>query len=175
MSKSRRHKPWCELDYRHKGECGLQPLVRSGETVYSKEAVQRMGKPLLEKMNSNEIRVTSSTGGEKGSKPERHDLVPTEALAEVARVYGLGAKKYAAHNWRKGYDWSLSYAAAQRHMQAFWSGEDFDPELGTRHLGNAIFHLMGLLVFSIYERYAKFDDRYKPEEGSDDHTERLFS
>lgn len=108
-----------------------------------------------------EVRTVSSTGGEKGVKPERHDLIPVEALAEVARVYGHGAAKYSAHNWRKGYEWSKSYAAAQRHLQAFWSGEDFDPELGTKHLGNAIFHLMGLIVFM--DEHPEFDDRYKPE------------
>lgn len=115
-------------------------------------------------MTGGEIRTVSSTGGEKGVKPERHDLVPTEALAEVARVYGHGAAKYAAHNWRRGYEWSKSYAAAQRHLQAFWSGEDRDPELGTLHLGNAIFHLMALIVF--IEDHPEFDDRYKgkPEE-----------
>lgn len=114
---------------------------------------------------TGEVRETSETGGQKGAKPETHSLVPVEALAEVARVYGLGAKKYAAHNWRKGYRWSLSYDAAQRHIQAFWGGEDFDPEFGkTRHLAHAIFHLMGLLVFSIYPKYSKFDDRYKEDQ-----------
>jgi hypothetical protein len=112
-------------------------------------------------VTAGEVRTVSSTGGEKGVKPERHDLVPVEALAEVARVYGAGAEKYSAHNWRRGYEWSKSYAAAQRHLQAFWSGEDRDPEMGTLHLGNAIFHLMALIVFVDEQR--QFDDRYRPE------------
>jgi len=110
---------------------------------------------------TGEVRTVSSTGGEKGVKPEAHHLVPVEAIAEVARVYGAGAAKYSAHNWRRGYEWSKSYAAAQRHLQAFWGGEDRDPELGTLHLGNAIFHLMGLIVFM--QEHPEFDDRYKPE------------
>ena len=48
-----------------------------------------------------EVRTTSSTGAEKGVKPERHDLIPVPALTLLARLYGKGAEKYAAHNWRK--------------------------------------------------------------------------
>lgn len=107
-----------------------------------------------------EVRTVSSTGGEKGVKPEQHHLIPVEALAEVARVYGVGAAKYAEHNWRLGYEYSKSYSAAQRHLQAFWGGEDRDPEMGTLHLGNAIFHLMALIVF--LQEHPEFDDRYKP-------------
>jgi len=81
-----------------------------------------------------EVRTTSSTGGEKGMKDERHSLIPTEALAAVARHYGIGARKYADHNWRRGYEWSKSYDALQRHAQAFWGGEDIDEETGSPHM-----------------------------------------
>lgn len=97
---------------------------------------------------SNEIRVTDPvTGGQKGQKPEQYSLIPVEALAEVARVYGEGAKKYAPHNWRKGYSWSLSYDALQRHINAFWRGESLDPDDGLHHLAHACFHLFLLMTF----------------------------
>ena len=73
-----------------------------------------------------EIRSISSTGGQKGTKSERFDLIPTGPLAELARHYGAGAVKYAAHQWRAGYEWSKSYAAIQRHLNSFWGGEDYD-------------------------------------------------
>jgi len=42
-----------------------------------------------------ELRMTDPvTGAQKGSKPERYDLIPADAMDEVARVYGEGAKKY---------------------------------------------------------------------------------
>lgn len=65
-------------------------------------------------------------------KEERFDLIPTGPLAELARHYGAGAKKYADHQWRQGYEWSKSYSAIHRHLNAFWSGEDYDvcPEDG---------------------------------------------
>jgi hypothetical protein len=111
---------------------------------------------------SEEVRTVSSTGGAKGVKPEAHALIPWEAMDEIARVYNAGAEKYAAHNWRRGYEWSKSFSAACRHLFAFWRGQDRDPELGTLHLANAAFHLLGLITFSLNrEKYGDFDDRYK--------------
>lgn len=105
-----------------------------------------------------EERTMSATGGAKGVKPERFDLIPVEALQEVARVYGFGAKKYDAHNWRRGYEWSKSYAAMMRHANEFWAGEDMDEETGCLHLASVIFHAMALMVF--LDEQPEYDDRY---------------
>lgn len=106
-----------------------------------------------------EIRSVSSTGAEKGTKPDRFDLLPQEALAVVARHYGVGAAKYSDHNWRKGYEWSKSYAALQRHANAFWSGEDVDEETGSPHMAAVAFHALALITFM--DEQPSFDDRYK--------------
>src|SRR4051794_10432638 len=107
-----------------------------------------------------EVRVKNArTGGEKGSKPQRLELVPEEALLRVSEVYGFGAEKYEPNNWRRGYDWSLSYGALRRHLAAFWTGEDADPESGLPHLAHAAFHVLALLVFSEDPAYAELDDR----------------
>lgn len=106
----------------------------------------------------SETRTVSSTGGEKGVKPERYDLIPVEALAKVARLYGRGAEKYEEHNWRKGYEWSKSYAALQRHANQFWAGEDIDEEMQLPHLTSVIFHALALLTFM--EEHPEFDDRF---------------
>lgn len=108
-----------------------------------------------------ETRVTSSTGGEKGSKPQRYSLLPKVALDTITEVFNFGTKKYAPHNYRKGYDWSLSYDALQRHLAAWWDGEENDRESGLSHLGHAGFHIIALIVFSKGTQYKKFDDRYK--------------
>lgn len=117
---------------------------------------------------SGEVRSVSTTGGEKGTKAERFDLIPTQALAKVARHYGAGAEKYAAHNWRRGYEWSKSYAAAQRHLNAFWGGEDTDAETGSPHMAAVAFHALTLLTFMDEQRV--FDDRYRPEPEPPTHT-----
>lgn len=108
----------------------------------------------------SEVRSVSATGGEKGVKPQRYDLLPREALDRIAEVYGFGAEKYAAHNWRRGYEWGKSYAALQRHLTAWWDGEDTDPESGLSHLAHAGFHVNTLLTFLV--DHPDFDDRYRP-------------
>jgi hypothetical protein len=104
----------------------------------------------------------SSTGGKKEVKNEQMDLLPLDTLALVSRVYAFGTRKYAAHNWRKGYEWSKSEAALLRHFTAFVSGEDYDSETQEPHLSSVIFHALALLTWSQDPTLrAKFDDRYK--------------
>ena len=110
-----------------------------------------------------EVRMVSSTGGAKGVKPERFSLIPTRALAWVARMYGRGAEKYHETpdnpNWRKGYEWSKSYDALMRHATQFWGGEDIDEETQLPHMAAVAFHALTILTFM--EEHPEFDDRYK--------------
>jgi len=97
------------------------------------------------------------TGGKKGTKLARFDLIPPQATWHEAEVYGYGATKYEDHNWLKGYKWSLSYAALQRHLHAFWAGEYLDPESGLPHLAHVKWHCNTLMTFK--ERDLGTDDR----------------
>lgn len=108
---------------------------------------------------SGEVRSVSATGGQKGTKLARFDLLPTGALTELAKHYGRGAQKYDDNNWRRGYEWSKNYAAAQRHMNAFWGGEDIDPETGTPHVISAAWHMFALYEFM--HDFPEYDDRFK--------------
>ena len=111
---------------------------------------------------TEEIRTTSSTGGQKGVKAQRYDLLPKPGLDAIAEVYAFGAQKYADHNWRKGYEWGKSYAALMRHMTAFWEGETNDPESGLPHLAHAGFHVLTMLTWlSEQGEGGEFDDRYR--------------
>lgn len=64
---------------------------------------------------STEVRVVDpKTGGEKGQKPERYDLIPWLAMDEVARVYAFGAKKYTkvlSRTYQDACEWLLSRTA----------------------------------------------------------------
>jgi Domain of unknown function (DUF5664) len=109
-------------------------------------------------MTEPETPVTSKTGGTKGQKLARFDLVPTNPLRRLAEHFGRGATKYSDRNWEKGYPWSLSYAALQRHLNAFWGGEDWDPEFpDSHHLDAAMFHVMVLREF--FDKQKEYDDR----------------
>lgn len=111
---------------------------------------------------TDEKRVTSDTGGQKGQKTARFDLIDSGFLWELSRVCGLGAQKYTDDNWRNGYDWGLSYGALQRHLHQFLMGEDLDDELKTHHMANVAWHAMVLYVFSTSPRYRRFDTRRWP-------------
>ncbi len=98
-----------------------------------------------------------NTAGKKGVKLARFDLIPVKALWMLAEVYGRGAQKYADRNWERGYNWSKSYQAAQRHLNQWWAGEQTDPEDGQHHLAAAIWHLCSLIEFE--DTQPSLDDR----------------
>lgn len=112
--------------------------------------------------HGEEIRTTSITGGMKGVKEERYDLIPVDSLRWLAILYGRGAVKYDAHNYRKGYEWSKSYAALQRHLNKFWAGEDYDEETGVPHVICAAWHCFALSEFMEDRTLPpEYDDRFR--------------
>jgi len=113
---------------------------------------------------SGEVRLTSATGGQKGSKEARFDLIPAGPLTTLARLYGRGAQKYDDDNWRKGYDWRLSFAAMQRHAWQFWGGQDNDEETALPHLASVAWHAFTLLEFM--QVHPQYDSRYAGQEAS---------
>lgn len=110
----------------------------------------------------------------------RYDLVPPEALEEIVKILTFGAQKYTDRNWEKGINYGRVYGALMRHLQAFWRGEDVDPESGLSHLSHAGCCLFFLLT---YDRrgMVEFDDRpimaspaplYKVKPNNDHHEEQ---
>lgn len=77
------------------------------------------------------------------------ELIPPEALIEIAKVLGFGAKKYDAHNWRNGFKWSRLLGAALRHIVAYIGGENKDPESGLSHLAHAGCCIMFLITHEV--------------------------
>jgi hypothetical protein len=86
-------------------------------------------------------------------------LIPLVTLEDEARVWMYGKAKYAAWNWAKGMPWSVPLACALRHLAAFQSGEDIDPESGQPHLAHAMCNLRMLTLYS--RTYTEGDDRPK--------------
>ncbi|UYL86777.1 hypothetical protein SEA_ALBANESE_50 [Arthrobacter phage Albanese] len=109
-------------------------------------------------MSKSEVRSVSETGAEKGVKEARFSLIPVGPLEQVAIHFGRGAQKYEVHNWRKGYELSKSYDALQRHANAWWAGENLDPELGTSHLAAVAFHALAMM--ELMETHPEMDDRF---------------
>jgi len=97
--------------------------------------------------------------GVKGKKDARYDLIPPEATWYEALAFGAGADKYSERNWEDGYEWGLSIAALERHLQLFKAGEDLDPETGLPHIALVRVHTAFLLSFM--SRGSGIDDRTK--------------
>jgi hypothetical protein len=111
-------------------------------------------KEIAETALKEERVVDPTTGGMKGQKIERYDLIPAEPLRHLALVYGAGAKKYDDDNWRKGYSWRLSLGALGRHVWSCWvRGEEYDAECSelagqpVHHLACAAWHCFTLMEF----------------------------
>ena len=86
------------------------------------------------------------------SKTHRLEISPT--------VVGVEVTVPGARNWEKGMDWSRLYAAALRHLTAWWRGNDIDHESGLPHLAHALCCINFLLAYEL--RGMGRDDRPWP-------------
>ena len=94
----------------------------------------------------------------EGRKKCPLDLVPSRALMEVAWALANGAEKYGAHNFAEtGVKASTYKAANGRHMEAWYQGEDLDPESLRHHLAHAAASAM--IALDCYLRGNLEDDR----------------
>ena len=138
------------------GRPAFELLFGTGDAFELRRA--KVFKDLDKGVTDGEVRVKDpTTGGEKGQKLCRPDLLPMEPLMQVATHYGVGAKKYSLNNWRKGYAWSLSFAALMRHALQFWNGDDDDQETGSSHMAAVVFHAFALMEFR--NTHPELDDR----------------
>lgn len=87
----------------------------------------------------------------------RHDLIPAFSANELAKIYKMGAEKYADNNWRKGMKWSRILGSLKRHLNAIERGEDFDEESKLYHAGHVVWNAITLLEY--YKIYPEGDDR----------------
>lgn len=107
-------------------------------------------------------------GGGMGKLSNPKDIlsdtrIPLWLLSPIAKIeWALaqfaGMLKYGAWNWRKaGVRASVYISAIERHIEAFKSGEEYDPVDGTHHLGN----IMACAAILLDARAAKkfVDDR----------------
>lgn len=99
----------------------------------------------------------------------RFDLIPPGPLAEVARVYTIGARKYEDRNWEKGIIWGRIFRAMISHAYKWLMGERRDPD-GQHPLASVAWCALTLME---YERtHPEFDDR--PKQAGADEIEAAF-
>lgn len=102
---------------------------------------------------------TKQEGVKHDQQKIRWDLIPYDAVNEIAKVLTFGAAKYEARNWEKGMDWSRAFGALQRHLTRWFHGQDKDKETKLTHLANAGCCLFFLLAWEL--RQVGNDDRPK--------------
>lgn len=66
-------------------------------------------------------------------------LVPPSAKHYLALALADGARKYGPYNWRDhAISVSVYKAAMERHLDAFWDGENLAPDSGIHHIAHAM-------------------------------------
>lgn len=74
-----------------------------------------------------------------GSSKVPLHLVPPSATHYLALALADGARKYGPYNWRDAaISVSVYKSAAQRHLDAFWDGEDCAQDSGLHHIAHAM-------------------------------------
>jgi hypothetical protein len=92
--------------------------------------------------------------------------IPLHLFPSTAKVYGTlglldGMLKYGRTNWRAaGIRTSIYYDAINRHLDAWFEGEDIDPDSGLPHLAHAIAGIAILIDGTEKENIT--DDRMYP-------------
>lgn len=86
-------------------------------------------------------------------------LVPQTALLPMVEVLEFGARKYSAHNWKRGLSTTEICESLKRHLDAFMEGEDSDPESGLSHIGHI--QCNALFLSWMIKNKPEFDDRFK--------------
>lgn len=67
----------------------------------------------------------------------RYELLPGQALEDIAHVFTFGAVKYGDFNWMDGLTSLRLFGALCRHAYAWSRGETLDKESGLHHLAHA--------------------------------------
>lgn len=74
-----------------------------------------------------------------GMKKAPLHLFPSTARLAGAMAFHEGMLKYGQYNWRAaGVSASVYYDALERHMEAWWNGQDIDPKSDLHHLWKAL-------------------------------------
>ncbi len=91
--------------------------------------------------------------------------------AYISLAHFLGNLKYGAWNWRASRVTASTYKAAlERHMDAWWEGEEFDPKDKTPHLANALACICILIEAS---ELGKLNDDRPPSSNYRDVSDRM--
>jgi hypothetical protein len=128
----------------------------SSEVAMNCDVTREFAAALMDRISSPDWREPVE-GVKFDADKARYDLIPPEIEEAIAKVLTFGAVKYGERNWELGMKWGRPYAALRRHMAAWWSGEDTDPETGMPHTWHACACLAFIVAYE--QRGVGTDDR----------------
>ena len=132
--------------------CQYLPMVKDGEktcdSFFPTSAIKDSG---------NRTEFAAGQKHDTGKPPIT--LLDRDFLEGTAQVMRFGAEKYGRHNWCKGISHTRLADAAMRHLIAWASGEDIDPESGLPHIDHASASLN--MLRGNQRLHPGLDDRYR--------------
>jgi hypothetical protein len=87
----------------------------------------------------------------------RYDLIPTEGLRRLAKLYTRGAVKYGDNNWQKGQPLSRAYASLFRHLIQWREGDRTED-----HMAAVAWNAMAIMFYE--ENKPELDDLFNTEQ-----------
>lgn len=103
--------------------------------------------------------LKSGTGLRYNDGKLRYDLFHPYSMEQLAKIFTMGANKYAERNWEKGMKWTTVIASLKRHLAAIERGEDYDKESGLLHSSHVEWNAHALTAY--YKIFPQGDDRPK--------------
>lgn len=100
-------------------------------------------------IKSDKLVEIDGKGVKNDKEKDPWHLLPYDAVGGIVKILAFGANKYAARNWERGMDWSRPFSALQRHMTAWWEGEDKDEATGCSHLWHAGCCILFLIAYEM--------------------------
>lgn len=91
-------------------------------------------------------------------KPRVEFIRPEFILAMAEHLTKCMPAKYPDYNWTNGIDFTKLYNSIQRHLLAWYSGQDKDPETNTHHLISMCCNAMFIYMYQQWHMDS-FDDR----------------
>lgn len=129
--------------------------ARAAEIIKKLETMVVAGKPKDAKTSVTAVRYN------EGKRD--WSLMPMGSVEEILKVLEFGKTKYSAWNWSKGdgFKYMDVYNSIMRHLVAWKSGEDTDPESGLSHIAHIGCNVLFLLHFiNNQDKYPNNDDRH---------------
>jgi len=99
-------------------------------------------------------RTKFRTGAQRDTRAGkgRFDLLPADAIMQLARVMETGCEKYGNRNWESGIPMHLYLDSAMRHIHSYLAGKQDEP-----HLSMAMWNLACCIQTEVWTRQGRYD------------------